>query len=188
MGVALFLIFIVLPFVELWAIIQVAGVIGGGWTILLLVAESIFGAWLCKREGSGVLRRINDELQAGRMPTVEVVNGALILLAGALMITPGFITDILGFVLLVPPTRAVVRAMLAKRLQRRIERSMSEGADASFRVIRVTNFGTHGAPSGFDGGFGDPFRGGTVMDVSSRDITANHAADRARLGDGESAA
>src|SRR3954469_23386074 len=108
MALVLVLIFLVLPFVELFVIIQVAGVIGGGWTILLLLVESIFGAWLCKREGAGVLRRINTQLSAGQMPTTELVNGGLILLAGALMVTPGFLTDILGFVLLIPPTRAVV--------------------------------------------------------------------------------
>ena len=116
MAIALFLIFIVMPFLELLVILQVASVIGGWATFFLLVAESILGAWLCKREGASVLRRINQQLQAGQMPTTELVNGALILFAGALMITPGFLTDILGFILLIPPTREIGRASCRERV------------------------------------------------------------------------
>ena len=101
------LVFIVGPIVELYVIIQVAQVIGGWETVALLIVESILGAWLMKRQGRGVLARIQSSLDAGRMPTKELVDGGLILFAGALMLTPGFVTDILGFVLLVPPTRAL---------------------------------------------------------------------------------
>ena len=100
----LVLVFIVGPIVELYVIIQVAQVIGGWETMALLIVESILGAWLMKRQGRGVLARIQTSLDDGRMPTKELVDGGLILFAGALMLTPGFITDILGFVLLVPPT------------------------------------------------------------------------------------
>ncbi|MBI2706546.1 MAG: FxsA family protein [Actinobacteria bacterium] len=179
MALALFLIFIVVPFVELFVIIQVAGVIGGGWTILLLVVESILGAWLCKREGAGVLRRINEQLNAGQLPTIELVNGALILLAGALMVTPGFLTDILGFLLLIPPTRAIVRAIVLHRLQKRIDDAVSRDGDAGFGFIRVTNFGPNGSPFGFNGGSDD-----SVVDVASRDVTARSRADQPELGGG----
>ncbi len=185
---ALFLLFIAVPFLELYVIIQVASVIGTGWTILLLVAESILGAWLCKREGAGVLRRINAQLQAGQLPTTDVVNGALILLAGALMVTPGFLTDLLGFLLLIPPTRAVARAVIVTGLTRRVDRAMREGSDASFRVVRVTNTAPNGSASGagWTGsrtGFGGAPDGsmpgaghGTVLDASSRVAAGAQAA------------
>lgn len=184
MAIALFLIFIVMPFLELVVILQVASVIGGWPTLLLLVVESIVGAWLCKREGAGVLRRINQQLQDGQLPTTELVNGALILFAGVLMVTPGFITDILGFILLIPPTRALVRGVVLKRMQKRLENAMNGGPDAAFRVIRVTNMGTHGSPFGD----GNPFGGGAVMDVDSRDVTARSGRTDRQLGDGGSAA
>lgn len=179
MALVLFFVFLVVPFLELYVIIQVAGVIGTGWTLALLVSESVLGAWLCKREGAGVLRRINRQLAESQLPTTEVVDGALILLAGALMVTPGFLTDILGFVLLIPPTRAVVRNVISRSLRRRIERAAEAGSDASFRVIRVTNFGPTGSPSG-----DSPNRGFThdwvgregIMDADSRETIRSDAA------------
>ena len=114
------LVFVIGPIVELYVIIQVAHVIGGWETLALLLVESLFGAWLMKAQGRGVLDRIQRSLQAGRMPTKELVDGGLILFAGALMLTPGFITDILGFILLIPPTRAVVRAALMRRFRHRL--------------------------------------------------------------------
>lgn len=117
---ALVLLFVVGPIVELYVIIQVAHVIGGWETIALLLIESALGAWLMKRQGRGAWRRIQSQLQNHQLPTKELVDGALIIFAGALMLTPGFLTDVLGFVLLIPPTRAVVRALLMRRFARRL--------------------------------------------------------------------
>lgn len=116
----LVLLFIVGPIAELYVIIQVADVIGGWQTVALLLVESILGAWLMKREGRGAIRKIQARLEARQLPSKEVVDGALIVFAGALMITPGFLTDILGVLLLIPPTRAVVRAALLRRLRGRL--------------------------------------------------------------------
>jgi UPF0716 protein FxsA len=115
----LFLIFIVAPLVELAVIVQVAGAIGVLNTLGLLIAVSLIGAWLAKREGLGVLRRIQAALDRGEVPSREVADGGLILLAGALMIAPGFISDCLAILLLLPPTRAVVRAPLMRLVARR---------------------------------------------------------------------
>jgi UPF0716 protein FxsA len=109
---ALVALFVVLPFAELAVIITVAHNIGVVETIGLLILVSVVGAWLCKREGVGVLRRIRDSLDRGELPHREVVDGALILLAGALLITPGFLSDCVGILLLFPPTRAAVRAVV----------------------------------------------------------------------------
>jgi UPF0716 protein FxsA len=108
-------LFLVVPLVELFVLIQVGQVIGVWNTIGLLIVMSILGGWLMKREGLGVIRRIRASLDAGRVPGTELVDGFLILLGGALMLTPGFVSDALGMLLLVPPVRAVVRGIAARR-------------------------------------------------------------------------
>ncbi len=109
MTLFLLLVFVVAPLVELAVIVQVAGALGVLNTIGLMVLMSLLGAWLAKREGLGVLRRIQAALDRGDLPNREVADGGLILLAGALMIAPGFISDCLALLLLFPPTRALVR-------------------------------------------------------------------------------
>lgn len=115
------IVFIVVPLAELYVILQVGQTIGVLDTIGLLILISIVGAWLAKREGLGVLRRIQRSVDAGRVPGTELVDGFLILLAGALMLTPGFLTDIVAILLLLPPIRVVVRRQLRRVLARRIE-------------------------------------------------------------------
>jgi len=111
----LLLAFIVVPIVELYVIIQVGSAIGGWETIGLLVLDSIVGAWLVRREGFSILAKVQASLANGELPTNALIDGLLVLVAGALMLTPGFLTDGLGLVLLLPPTRAIVRAALKKR-------------------------------------------------------------------------
>jgi UPF0716 protein FxsA len=112
MALVLALLFLALPVAELALIVTVADGIGVLNTFALLVAVSVVGAWLAKREGLGMLARVRAALDRGEMPSREVADGFLILLAGALMITPGFITDCLAILLLLPPTRAVARRVL----------------------------------------------------------------------------
>jgi UPF0716 protein FxsA len=121
----LVLLFIAVPLAELAVIIQVGQAIGVWWTIGLLLADSLLGAWLMRQQGRAAWRRFNGALQVGRVPTREVLDGALVIFGGALLLTPWFITDILGLILLIPPTRAVVRVILARRLSHRIVVSMS---------------------------------------------------------------
>ena len=109
MALFLFVIFIVAPLVELAVIVKVATVIGVLNTIGLLLLFTLVGAWLTKHEGVGVLRRIQAAIDRGELPSKEVADGGLILLAGALMIAPGFISDVLALFLLFPPTRALIR-------------------------------------------------------------------------------
>jgi UPF0716 protein FxsA len=113
------LLFLVAPLVELAVIVQVAGTIGVLNTIGLLVGVSIVGGWLAKSEGLVTLRRIQLALDRGEIPSREVADGALILMAGALMIAPGFISDAIALLLLIPPTRAVVRRLLMRSLAAR---------------------------------------------------------------------
>jgi UPF0716 protein FxsA len=116
----LVVLFILLPIAEIWFIIEVGQLIGPWWTIALLIGLSVAGAWLVKWQGIFTLARMRGELMRGRMPTNQLVDGALILVAGALMLTPGFITDIFGIMLLLPPVRAVLRAPLVKRVRARV--------------------------------------------------------------------
>jgi UPF0716 protein FxsA len=116
----LILLFIVVPIAEIYVIIQVGQAIGALWTIALLIADSILGSMLMRSQGRQAWRRFNEAIAAGRPPAREVLDGALVIFGGALLLTPGFITDILGLVLLVPPTRALIRRILARRLAHRM--------------------------------------------------------------------
>ncbi len=119
MFVLLALAFLLVPIAEIYLIVQVAGGIGVPETILLLIAISALGAWLTKIAGVSVLYRLQRTVRAGRVPSAEIVDGALVLLAGALMITPGFLSDALAIVLLLPPTRAVIRRLVLHRIRDR---------------------------------------------------------------------
>jgi len=114
-------LFIGVPFAEIYVLLQVGDAIGVVNTLGLLILISVVGAWLAKREGLGVLRRMQRSIDSGRVPGTELVDGFLILLAGALMLTPGFLTDILAILLLLPPVRAVVRREIRRRVARRIQ-------------------------------------------------------------------
>lgn len=119
MPLLLVLMFIVVPLLELYVILQVGGLLGYGWTILLLLADSIAGAVLLKSQGSAAWRRFTEATSQGRIPAREVADGGLIIFGGALLLTPGFLTDIFGLLLLIPPSRAVFRKSLVLMFARR---------------------------------------------------------------------
>jgi UPF0716 protein FxsA len=112
---ALIAIFIFVPIAELYVILKVGDAIGWQWTLLILAADSILGTVLMRSQGRAVWRRFQAAVQAGRMPHREVIDGALVIFGGAFLITPGFLTDIVGIALLLPPTRAVIRRLLVRR-------------------------------------------------------------------------
>ena len=120
MPLLLVILFIVVPIAELALLIQVGQAIGVGWTLVLLVADAILGTWLIKREGAKAYAALRDELQNGRMPARELADGALIILAGALMLSPGFVTDVFGVLLLLPLTRPLGRRVLTALVARRV--------------------------------------------------------------------
>ena len=135
----LFVLFILLPIAELWLIIQIGGAIGVGPTLGLLIFDSLVGAVLLRSHSRAAWERFNVALAEGRIPAREVFDGAMIIVGGALLLTPGFITDFFGLVLLLPPSRAVVRAFLTRLVGRR-------GAVA-FRVASFGNDRWRGAGS-----------------------------------------
>jgi UPF0716 protein FxsA len=108
----LVLLLVVVPLVEIYVIVQVGHAIGAGWTILLLLADSLFGAWLVRREGARAFRALREALSTGRMPAAELADGALILIGGTLMLAPGFVTDAAGIVMILPFTRPLFRRLL----------------------------------------------------------------------------
>jgi UPF0716 protein FxsA len=112
----LVLLFIAVPIVEIYVIIQVGQAIGALWTILLLVADSILGSVLMRAQGRAAWRRFNEAIAAGRVPGREVLDGVLVIFGGALLLTPGFVTDVFGLAFLLPPTRAVIRRLLVRRV------------------------------------------------------------------------
>jgi UPF0716 protein FxsA len=112
--------FVLVPLVEIWAILQVGQLVGPWWTIVLLVLDSLVGAWLIKREGGRAWRALRSALQSGRMPARELADGALILIGGTLMLSPGFVLDVAGILLILPFTRPVARRLLTSVVERRL--------------------------------------------------------------------
>ena len=119
MALFLILVFIVLPIAELYVIIKVGGAIGVWPTIALLIADSFLGAALLRSQGRAVWGRFNETLVAGRVPAREVFDGTMVIVGGAFLLTPGFITDVIGLMLLIPATRAIFRRLVAWMALRR---------------------------------------------------------------------
>lgn len=113
-------VFIVVPLVEIFVLIQVGQVIGPWWTILLLIADSVLGTWLIRREGGRAFAALRSALNSDQMPARELADGALILIGGTLMLSPGFVTDLLGILLIVPFTRPIARRALTGVVTRRL--------------------------------------------------------------------
>ena len=107
---------IIVPLLELWVIIEIGTLIGAWPTIAILLACSVAGAMLVKRESRSAWLRFTDVINSGRVPAKETADGALIVIAGALLLTPGFLTDFCGLMLLLPPVRAAVRNFALARV------------------------------------------------------------------------
>lgn len=112
----LLILFIVVPAIELWGIITVGRIIGGWPTVLLIILTGMLGAWLAKKQGIQVIRTLQFQLARGEMPTQTILEGALVLVGSVLLLTPGFLSDIIGLVLLLPYTRMIIAHLLKKWL------------------------------------------------------------------------
>jgi UPF0716 protein FxsA len=120
-SVALVLAFLVVPVLEIYVIVQVGQAIGGWQTAGLLLFESLLGAWIVKREGRRAWRALRDSIGAGAMPSRQLTDAALVLVGGTLLVTPGFLSDVVGFFLVLPITRPLARRVVAWFLARRVE-------------------------------------------------------------------
>ena len=123
-------LFVVVPLAEIYLLIQVGQVIGVWWTILLLVADSIVGSYLIKHEGARAWRALTDALQSHRMPAKELADGALILVGGTLLLTPGFLSDVVGFFCILPFTRPLARRLLTGFITRKFLGGLAGGPAA----------------------------------------------------------
>lgn len=150
-------LFLLLPILELFVFVQVAGTFGFLDAVLGAVAATFVGIWLVKQQGLGVLRRANEKVAKGDAPTDELVNGTLLLVAGILLLVPGFITGAAGLLLLLPPVRALLRGSLRRRF--------AAGPIVISRSSRLG--GSFGPGTGFPGA-GFPGGGrGEVLDADS---------------------
>lgn len=131
MFLKLLVLFTAVPLVELYLLILVGQVIGALWTVLIVVLTGILGGFLAKREGLAVLRRVREKLDAGELPGDELLDGAIILVSGALLITPGMVTDFLGLLGLLPLTRRWFRQIATRRFQQSVRRKT---IDVEFKV------------------------------------------------------
>ncbi|MEU6717253.1 FxsA family protein [Nonomuraea sp. NPDC046802] len=122
MRLLLFLAFLVVPVLEIWILFQVGSAIGGLATVGLLIAGSLLGAWLMRREGRRAWRVLQNTLQSGGMPDRELAGNIVVLAGGALLLIPGFLTDVFGLLCIVPFTRPLMRRLGAWFFERRIER------------------------------------------------------------------
>jgi UPF0716 protein FxsA len=141
MAGVLLLLLLVLPFIELAVFIGAVGWVGFLPSLAAIVLVGLAGAWLVKHQGLGVWRRADAKLRAGEAPSAEVVNGLLVLAAGLLLVLPGFVSDVAAIVLLLPPGRAAVRALLFRRFEQRVADSFAGPLGAVFgagpRRLRV---------------------------------------------------
>ena len=124
MLIRLFILFAVIPVIELYLLIKVGSLIGALPTVALVLSISLAGAWLVRHQGFEILRRIQAELAQGRLPAAELLDGAMVLVGGVLLLTPGFFTDVLGLFFLIPFTRAVIKQLTHLWLQRRLARGV----------------------------------------------------------------
>jgi UPF0716 protein FxsA len=126
-GPLLVVVFLFVPIVEIYVIIQVGQLIGPLPTIALLIIESLIGAWLLKREGRAAWLALQRAVGSGRLPGQELVDAGLVLVGGTLLVAPGFITDVIGFFAILPPTRPLARRLLLWLMYRRAARLAALG-------------------------------------------------------------
>lgn len=170
----LFLLFTLVPLVELWLLIQLGGVIGLLPTVALVAATGFTGAWLVRREGRKALAGYQQAMLEGRVPEDGILGGLLILLGGVLLITPGVLTDLSGILLMIPPLRRRLARALEQRLQTKLERGVASGS------VRVIGFGGGAGPFGAAPFGAGPFNSDRAERPSGRviDVEASDAGER----------
>lgn len=166
-----FLALLVVPVVEIAAIIAVGRVIGGWQTLVLLVLESFLGAWIVKREGARTWAALNEALRSGRMPSRQLSDAALVLIGGTLLLTPGFVTDIAGFFFILPITRPITRIWLEAAVARRLLGPMGEWPTTTPPPAGRPSPGSGAGGAGGGGGGGTaPRASGTRPDIIQGEV------------------
>ena len=154
----LFLIFLVVPLIEIYLLIQIGSIVGAATTIFLVVFTAMLGALLVRAQGFSTLARVQSQLANGQVPAVEIVEGLFLFIAGALLLTPGFFTDAVGFIFLTPPLR---RMIIHSMIDRGLFRAFSGGGPHS---------GFHGSDQDSSGRSQDRQNQPRVIDVEHRNV------------------
>jgi UPF0716 protein FxsA len=131
--IRLLLLFTIVPLVELYLLVKLGSVVGVAPTVVLVVFTGVLGAWLARVQGLNVLRRLGADLAEGRLPADAVTDGLLILIAGAVLLTPGLLTDAMGFLLLIPKGRTAVRKVAVAWFERRFKPADPDVIDVEWR-------------------------------------------------------
>lgn len=137
----LIILFTILPAIELYLLIKIGSSIGASSTIMIIILTGAIGAYLARLQGFYILRNIQQSLNQGKMPSEELLDGAMVLAGGVLLLTPGFITDTLGFLLLIPLTRDLIKILLRNKLKDMINRG---------DTITISTFGNQRNQSRYD--------------------------------------
>lgn len=161
------LLFVIVPIVELMLLIELGQRVGLMPTLLLVAATGIGGAALARAEGLRVLFSFQKELASGRLPGQAMLDGASVLIGGAFLLTPGVLTDFVGFSLLFPLTRRWIQ----RRVRKRMEKQVAEG------TIRVVSMGATSGAWGFASGFGGPQQADTPPTPDARDVGTSRPLD-----------
>ncbi|MFZ0368748.1 MAG: FxsA family protein [Halobacillus sp.] len=118
----LLLFILIVPALEIGLLIWAGNWIGPWWVILLIILTGVIGAWLAKQQGLETIRNFQNSMSGGQMPQETLLDGACILVGGAVLLTPGFITDAIGFLLLIPPTRAPIKRLIKKVISKMMDK------------------------------------------------------------------
>ncbi|MEL6616224.1 MAG: FxsA family protein, partial [Bacteroidota bacterium] len=137
----LFLLFVAVPLADLTLLVWAGGQIGFWPTVAIVVLTAAAGSWLARREGSAAWRRVNGKLASGGVPGPELIDGLIILVAGVLLLTPGFLTDVVGFLGLLPPSRAIMRRVASARFQKAVREGRVRMASGGMGGFGARGFG-----------------------------------------------
>ena len=170
MGFAILLAFIAIPLLEIAVFIEVGGFIGLWWTLVVVVGTAFAGTYMLRRQGLATLRRAQDNMAEGRMPLREVFDGLCLLIAGALLLTPGFVTDLAGALLLMPPVRLLLGQLVARHI-------VASGQFQSHSFQASAQQTGYGQPP--PGGPGGPRHSGheDIIDADFEEITPENTSD-----------
>jgi UPF0716 protein FxsA len=140
---AIVALFIILPFVELYLLLKLAAWQSPELAIGIVIATGIVGGALARSQGLSMMNRLRRDLNSGRLPAAALIDGAMVLVGGALLITPGMITDFVGFVLLIPFTRAVLKKLLRRRIAKRLHIAYETTGTGRSRNVMDAEFTVH---------------------------------------------
>lgn len=147
--ILLVILFVVVPIAEITLLIRVGGSIGALNTIVFVIFTAVLGAYLVRQQGFSVLSKLQEETNAGRMPAMQIAEGVALLFAGAVLLTPGFITDAIGFSLLIPPIRQAIIAWV-------VSKGLNGSTSFTFGQPGATPPGPHIRPDAIEGEYSDP--------------------------------